>query len=187
MDTSPEPEPRQEAMQVDHAICFEDEFQLAYEHLHRLANKLMRGRQTGLTIQPTALVHEAYLRLAASSSNPTDWQSRAHLIAVASKAMRQLLSNHIRNRSASKRGGGWNRVTLSGVDGSQGDSHVDLLTLQEALDELGQLDERKEKIVSLRLLGGMTIEEIALLTDCSQATVERDWRVARAWLSSRLR
>ena len=158
-------------MHVEKAISFEDEFQLAYEHLHRLANKLMRGRSAGLTIQPTALVHEAYMRLAARSDAATEWESRAHLVAVASMAMRQVLSNHIRDRSAAKRGGGRERVTLSGLDDGASDSQVDLLSLQEALDDLSKLDDRKEKIVNLRLLGGMTIEEIALLkTRTSGAT-----------------
>jgi RNA polymerase sigma factor (TIGR02999 family) len=157
-----------------------------YAELRGLAGSLMRGRPPGQTLQPTALVHEAYMRLARRSPDAAPWESRAHFFAVAAKAMRQVLANHARDRNAQKRGGGWSRVTLSEATQESETAEVDLIALHDALTELAELDPRKAELVELRFFGGLTMPEIAQVLDVSQPTLERDWRVARAWIGTRL-
>lgn len=142
-----------------------------------------RGPCNG-TLQPTAVVHEAYLRLAAQAERR--WQDRAHFKAIAAQAMRQILVDHARRRQATKRGGNRQRVTLSEAADSPASAIVDLLDLDDALAELSTLDERHSVIVQLRFFGGLTVEEIADLLRLSQRTVELDWKMARAWLLWRL-
>jgi len=180
---------------------------LVYDELRALASSFFRGQRGDHTLQPTALVHEAYARmvkLPAASAEAADapagtpggpqgtspWNSRAHFFAVAATAMRQILANHARDRRAAKRGGEWHRVTLSEavVPAPAGGSRdYDLLTLDEALAALAGLDERQARIVELRFFSDMTVEEISHVMAVSVSTVEREWRMARAWLSGRLR
>ncbi len=157
---------------------------LVYEELRRLARSHMR-RQSGHTLQATALVHEAYVRLVGQVD--VKWEGRAHFFAVAATAMRQILSNHARRKRAAKRGSGRARVTLSEVVDPSSGPDVDLLALHEALEKLAGLDERQSQLVEMRFFGGMTVAEIAQVLGVSTSTVEKEWVVARAWLSAELR
>ena len=161
--------------------------ELVYEQLRALAASYLRGERAGHTLQPTALVHEAFLRLQAGS--PVRYQNHTHFFAVAARAMRQVLVDHARRRAAAKRGGDPERVTLD--DGLQlgGDAEsrvIDVLALDEALERLGKLDERQARVVELRFFGGLTIDEAARVLEVSTDTVEDDWAMARAWLKRTL-
>lgn len=163
-------------------------FQIVYDELRTIASGLLGGDRTVDTLHPTALVHEAYLRLIGHDRG--DWNSRAHFLAVAAKAMRQIIVDHARRRQAAKRGGQWRRVTLTEAaekHGRKTSSDVDLLALDEALTKLGQLNERQCRIVELRYLAGLSVEQTALVMEVSQRTVKLDWRMARAWLNRELR
>ena len=154
---------------------------LVYDELRRLARHHMGGDTPGHTLQPTALVHEAYLRLVDQSR--VDWRGRSHFLAYASKAMRNLLIDHARARASAKRGGGARRVTL--VDEAVGDRALDreqLLSLNEALDRLAEHDERQARVVELRYFGGLKVDEVAEVLGVSKRTVEGYWTHARAWL-----
>jgi RNA polymerase sigma factor (TIGR02999 family) len=152
---------------------------LVYEELRALARRHLRGERHRLTLQPTALVHEAYLRLVGSG---VPWEDRAHFFGVASRLMRQVLVDHARARQAKKRGGEATRVELTGVDPSSSLPAVDVLALHEALDRLAAIDATSERIVEMRYFGGLTVEETAEALSISPATVKRDWSAARAWL-----
>lgn len=160
---------------------------LVYDELRALAGSFFARQQPGHTLQPTALVHEAYLRLAGSEG--AEWESRAHFMAVAARAMRQILINHARDKGAAKRGGGLERVTLEqAVTPRIGDDReIDLLELDLALSKLAELDERQARIVELRFFGGLTIAESAHVLGVGTTTVEDDWRLAKAWLAHQLR
>jgi RNA polymerase sigma factor (TIGR02999 family) len=160
-------------------------FPLVYGELRRIAEGQMRSASPGHTLQATALINEAYLRLANLPQTAT-W-SRPHLLAVASLAMRQVLVNHARDRSRAKRGGGAARMTLddSAAVGRMEDD--DVLALSEALDRLLALDARKARVVEMRFFGGMSVEEIGQALEVGPATVKRDWVMARAWLVRELR
>lgn len=155
-----------------------------YEDLRRLAIGHMRAERSGHTLQPTAVVHEAYLKLV--NQRETDWKDRAHFFAVASRIIRRLLVDHAREREAAKRGGGAARVPLDDVDLSASMPDADLVALDEALTELNELSEQQARIVELRFFGGLTIEEIAESLGVGKRTVDREWQVARAWLYCRL-
>lgn len=158
---------------------------LVYEELRGLAANLLRRGGPPLTLQPTALVHEAYLKLAVApgeTGSGVDWQDRAHFFAVAAKAMRQILIDHARGRGAAKRGGDWARVPLDQADGAGDDATIDLLVLNDALLRLAELDPIQSEVVALRFFSGMSPEEVALVMNISTRTVEREWRAARAWL-----
>jgi len=148
--------------------------QIARRHLSREANKGV--------LQPTALVHEAYLKLANVSE--VDWQDRVHFIAVAARAMRQVLVDRGRRRSAQRRDFGHRVTLMTNLEGVQ--SSVDLIELDQALERLEQIDERQVRMVELRFFGGLTIPEISMVMDTSEATVSRSWRAARAWLFQHL-
>jgi RNA polymerase sigma-70 factor, ECF subfamily len=154
---------------------------LVYEELRRLAASYLRGERPGHTLQPTALVHEAYLRLL--DQRQVDWSNRAQLIGLAAVMMRRILVNHARDRIAEKRGGGAEHVSLTVAGEGIGTAEVNVLDLHDALTRLADLDPRKGRIVELKFFGGLTTEEIAETLDLSVATVERDWKFARAWLS----
>ena len=158
---------------------------LVYDRLRAMAERGFRGRGNGATLQPTALAHEVYLHLVDQSS--VDWRDRAHFLAVAAIAMRQILIQRARARSADKRGGGWRRVEIDAqpADSAGGDPH-DILSLHEALEELARLDARHARVVELRFFGGLTSEETAEVLGVSVRTVESDWRAARAWLRGAL-
>jgi len=156
-----------------------------YDELHRQAGRAMRREGDDHTLQATALVHEAYLRLV--DQRHVDWRNRAHFFAIAAQAMRRVLVDHARGRLAAKRGGAVQHVTLSDVAaGSTDDDALDVLALHDALERLAALDADQARIVELRYFGGMSIEETADALDVSTATVKRDWAVARAWLRREL-
>jgi len=153
---------------------------LVYDVLRQLAAQRLRGARSAVTLQPTALVHEAFLRLV---HGEVDWQSRAHFFAVASRTMRNVAIDHARRRQAGKRGGHAVRVDLTGEpDVAAAGTAVDVLALDEALSRLEALDPRQAKVVELRFFAGLSEEETAAVLGCSPSTVERDWRTARAWL-----
>ena len=152
-----------------------------YEELRRLATGYFRGQPSGHTLQPTALVHEAFLRLART----TEFESREHFFAIAATAMRQILASHARRRRALKRGGEMTRVTLSGVELPSNEG-IDLVTLDDALEQLEGLSPRQAQIVVCRFFGGLTLPDIARTMELSLTTVEKDWRRARAWLAAEL-
>ena len=157
---------------------------LVYDELRALAAAYMKGERAGHTLQPTALVHEAYMRLAGLEK--INWKDKTHFHAAAAGAIRRVLVDHARGKRAAKRGGGRERITISGVEGMHGASQVDLLALEEAMAKLTGLDERKARVVELRFFGGLTIDETARTIGVSTTTVEDDWAFARAWLRSRL-
>jgi len=153
---------------------------LVYDELHRLAAGYLARERPDHTLQPTALVHEAFLRLI--NQREVDWRNRAQFLGVAAGLMRRILVNHARDRAASKRGGERERVSLSLVEVPSGGPDVDLIALEDALERLATLDERKAKVVELRFFGGMSVEEVGEVLGVSRATVEREWSFARAWL-----
>jgi RNA polymerase sigma factor (TIGR02999 family) len=153
---------------------------LVYRDLRRRAAAKLQGERAGHTLQPTALVHEAYIRLA--GQDRVVWRSRAHFLAVATEMMRRILVDRARARRAGKRSGRWAQITLneSAVAGLSPD--VDVLDLHAALEELGKLDPRKARIAELKFFGGLSLEEMAELMELSPRTVDRHWQAARAWL-----
>lgn len=164
-------------------VSAEELFPLVYDELRRLAGSFMAREQVGHTLQPTALVHEAYLRLV--DHTRTGFTGRTHFLAVGAQVMRRLLIDHARKRGAVKRGLGWRRVTLgpgSDASASAALSAEDLLSLDAALNKLAEFDQRQAQIVTLRFFGGLNVEEVAEALGVSKRTVESDWRHARAWL-----
>jgi RNA polymerase sigma-70 factor (ECF subfamily) len=157
---------------------------LVYDELHALAANYFRRQPPDHTLQPTALVHEAYLRLVRQEDRV--WESRAHFMAVASKAMRQILVNHARRRAAARRGGNLRRLTLQVELTPAPQQEVELVALDEALKKLALLSERVGRVVELRFFGGLTVDEVAHVLGFSKRTVEGDWRTARAWLARAL-
>ncbi len=161
---------------------------LVYEELRRLAQKQMANERPGQTIQATALVHEAYLRLVGSPN--LEWESRAHFYASAARAMRQILVDRARRRQAVKHGGDRRRVGLEPLEIACEDSAFvgaeQLVALDEALDGLERVDPRKARIVMLRYFAGLTIQETARALNLSRTTVKDEWQFARAWLFSEM-
>lgn len=155
-----------------------------YHDLRRLAASHLRGERRDHTLSPTALVHEAYVRLIDQCN--TDWSSRLHFFAVASRIIRRILIDHARARDAEKRGGDRTLVSLCDHDVASPGRDVDILALDEAMQELAALDEQQARIVELRYFGGCTVEEIAQLLSIGKRTVDRDWQAAKAWLFLRL-
>ncbi len=159
---------------------------LIYEDLRAIAGAMMRNNAADQTLQPTALVHEAYLRLVRSENQ--QWNSRKHFFDVAAMAMRQLLINEARRRGAEKRGGERKRVLLSDIaeTGEGGLSEIDVLAFNELLERLEAIDPRQSRIVELRFFAGLKVTEIAEILGVSDRTVRLDWRMARAWLQREL-
>ncbi len=157
---------------------------LVYDELRRLALGYLQGERASHTLQPTALVHEAYVKLAKRSAH--EFNDRTHFLATAARAMREILVDHARARSVQKRGGQAARVTLHEEVTPTKDPVVDVLAFDEALTRLSAMDERKARTVELRIFGGLTIDETAKALGVSHMTVSADWRVARAWLSEEL-
>jgi RNA polymerase sigma factor (TIGR02999 family) len=153
-----------------------------YAELRRLAAGQLAGRR-GHTLQPTALVHEAFVRLLGGQR--VDWQGRTHFLAAAARTMRNVLIDHARSQGAAKRGGDATRVTLSDLAGDAGPA-VDLLALDRALEKLTARDPEKARVVELRYFGGLTIEESAAALSIAPATVKRHWSFAKAWLAREL-
>lgn len=160
---------------------------VVYEELRTLAARHLSGERPGHTLQTTALVHEAYLRLA--GAHHPDWKNRAYFFGAVATIMRRILVDHARSRGRDKRGGGVTVVPLEQVPepASAADEGVDVEALDRALDKLASVDARQAHIVELRYFSGMTIEEIAEAMGVSTGTVKRDWTVARAWLFAELR
>jgi RNA polymerase sigma factor (TIGR02999 family) len=156
---------------------------LVYAELRRLANHYLRREQVNHTLQPTALVHEAYLRLVDQSV--PDWKNRSHFFGVAAKLMRQILVDHARGQRAAKRDGG-HQVPLSDTIAIAKDRSADLVELDGALNELERIDARKTRIVELRFFAGLSVEETARVMDLSVATVYRETRMAETWLYRKL-
>ena len=160
-------------------------FEDAYAQLRAIAQRHFDRQPASHTLQPTALVHEVYLRLAEADGAGDAPGDQQHLLALASRAMRHALVDHARARATQKRGGGdWARVTLSGV-GSEA-SDVDVLDLHEAIERLERLDSRQARIVEMRFFGGLTIEQVATALGISERTVNIDWQMARGWLWTQL-
>jgi RNA polymerase sigma-70 factor (ECF subfamily) len=157
---------------------------IVYQELRRLAASYLRRERPGQTLQPTGLVHEAYLRL--MKDRPGRWQNRAHFCAIAAHSMRQILIERARARGALKRGGAQPRVTLDEALVAGGEQSVDLLALDRALEELAKLDPEQARLVELRFFGGLTVEETAEAMSISPATVKRHWAIARAFLAREL-
>ena len=153
---------------------------IVYDELRALAQALMNHERADHTLQATALVHEAYLRLVGQSR--MEWKNRAHFIALASQALRRILVDHARARAAHKRGGGVTRIALDEDIVESYAAEVDLVAVDNALNRLADRSETQARIVELRFFGGLTTAEIAQVVGTSKRTVERDWRFARAWL-----
>lgn len=159
-------------------------FPMVYDQLRDLAGRMLRGGRPGHTLQPTALVHEVFLRLV--DQEHRTWQDRAHFLNVCALAMRQILINYARDRGTDKRGGGWRRITLSGFSLDEESLDVDAGALHKALEQLAQLNPRHYQVVVARFLGGLSVEETALALGITDRTVKRDWRAARVWLALEL-
>ncbi|MEM1185983.1 MAG: ECF-type sigma factor [Planctomycetota bacterium] len=157
---------------------------LLYEELRALAASYFTSRRRDHTLQPTAVVNEAYVRLVGNSQ--LEARDRAHFFNIAAKAMRHVLADHARRRRAEKRGGDAARVTLAGLDVEEPDRAFDASNVHEALDELAAIDERRARVVELRFFGGLTIEQIAESLGVTTRTIDKDWRFAKAWLRDRL-
>jgi len=154
-------------------------FPLVYSELHRLARAYMRRERPNHTLQPTALINEAYMRLAQAS---VDWQNRAHFIGVAATAMRRILVDHARAHMAAVRGGEFQQVEWTEALGLPAERSEELIALDEALDQLEKLDARQAKLIELRYIGGLSFEEAADVLEISPRTAKRDWAMARLWL-----
>jgi RNA polymerase sigma factor (TIGR02999 family) len=158
---------------------------VVYAELHRIAARNMAGERAGHLLQPSALVNEAYLRLVAGER--VEWNSRTHFFAYSARLMRQILVDFARAQGAERRGGARRQADLSGIqDKGAAARPVDFLDLDRALAELTEMDRRQQQVVELRYFGGLDVPEVAAVLGVSEATVVRDWRIARAWLFDRL-
>jgi RNA polymerase sigma factor (TIGR02999 family) len=157
---------------------------LLYDELRALARYYMRDERTGHTLQTTALVHEAYLRMGGRKDEA--FENRAHYMRVAAQAMRRVLIDHARKKKTSKEGGGWHRQVFEKAEELSINTSVDLISLDSALEKLGNMDEQLAQIVELRFFGGLTIEETAQVLSVSPRTVKYDWRMAKAWLKEEM-
>jgi RNA polymerase sigma factor (TIGR02999 family) len=179
---------------------------IVYERLHAMAEKYLRSERVGHTLQPTALVHEAYMRLVDQSrvdwrgkthfvheaymrlvdQSRVDWRGKTHFCAVGAAAMRRILIDHARARGRGKRGGGWQRIVLDDAVAAESFRDLDIVALHEALEKLAKLDPEQAQIVELRFFGGLTVEEVAHILGVSKRKVEGDWTHAKAWLRNEL-
>jgi RNA polymerase sigma factor (TIGR02999 family) len=184
--STPDPHVTMLLQNLDLADRFQaDEFlDLVYEELRALASRHMQREQVGHTLQPTALVHEAYLKLAGGQK--VDWESRAHFFGIAARSMRQVLVDHARKRETTKRGGDLNRVTLHSQVLADSDEDCDILDLHAALERLTAMDPQLSELVEVRFFAGLTLDESAVALGVSRRKVAKDWSVARLWLSREL-
>ncbi len=167
--------------------ALEQIFPIVYEELHSLAAALFRREsRENHTLQPTALVHEAFIKLV-GNTNFVSWQNKAHFMGIAAGAMRQILVNHALAHQAEKRGGGKTLVTFDDAASFFETNNLDILALHEALERLTQLDAKQVKIVELKFFGGLTNEEVAEVLQISISTVKREWEMARSWLYRQLK
>jgi RNA polymerase sigma factor (TIGR02999 family) len=157
---------------------------LVYIELHRMARRYMGSQNAGHTLQPTARINEAYIRLA--SDDGREWANRAHFFSVAAKSMRHVLVDHARGRRATKRGSATPLLSLDEAIVISDERTAEIIALDDALSELAQLNQRQSDVVELRYFGGLTVEETAQVKKVSPETVLRDWRAAKAWLYSQL-
>ena len=158
---------------------------LVHSELRRLAGNYLRRERVGHTLQPTALVNEAYLRLI--DQRRANWQNRAQFYGIAAQLMRRILVDHARQHNAAKRGGSdQQRLSITSAGALSAKPDLDLLALHEALEELAVVDPQQSRIVELKFFGGLSIEETAEVLNLGHATVERDWKMARAWLRRKL-
>jgi RNA polymerase sigma-70 factor, ECF subfamily len=164
--------------------AFQDLLPLVYAELRRLAAQRLRRERPDHTLQPTALVHEAYIRMV--DQRRVHWQNRAHFFGAAACVMRRILVDGARARKADKRGAGWERVTLVSDRTPNSSRDIDVLSLDDALQRLAALDPQQERIVELRYFGGLTLDETAEVIGISPSTVKREWTIARAWLRAQL-
>ena len=153
---------------------------LVYTELRRIANRYLQGERSDHTLQSTALVHEAYVRM--TEQNLPEWQNRAHFFAVAAQIMRQILVDHARRHRASKRGGDAYKLALEEAEEQPRVIDVDIVALDDALKSLAEMDEQQSRVVELKFFGGLSIEDTAEVLGISASTVKRDWITARAWL-----
>jgi len=158
---------------------------LVYDELRKIAGQYLKKEKSDHTLQPTALVHEAYMKLIDISD--ISWNDRAHFFAVSANIMRHILVDHARAKLAEKRGGDAQRISLEDADSLSSEPDIDLLAVDEALNELAKFDEQQSRIVELRFFGGLTIEETAHVAGISPATVKREWAMAKAWLHRKLK
>lgn len=157
---------------------------LVYDELRRLAAAYLRRERPDHTLQPTALVHEAYLRLI--DQTRVDWKNRAHFCAVASEMMRRILVDHARKHHAAKRGRGETRISLDEAVSFPHEIEIDVIAVDEALLDLSRLDPQQGRLVELRFFGGLTLDETAEVMSISRSTVQREWDMAKAWLHNQL-
>lgn len=169
----------------DHAAA-ERLFPLVYHELHRIAAAYMNRERPEHTLQATALVHEAFLRLVGKAHDETTYESQRHFIATAAVAMRRILINHAKAKAAQKRGGGQGEVALEGIAAEFSRRSIDLIALEEALERLASLDARQARLVELRFFGGMTFEDCAKTLGMSLRMVHYEWAHARAWLRDQI-
>lgn len=153
---------------------------IVYDELRRLARSYLQRERPDHTLQATGLVHEAYLRLV--DQKTTTWQNRAHFVGVAAQLMRRILVDHARRHRTEKRGGEWTKVEFNEALSPSATRTLDIIALDDALNDLAQLNPQHSQIVELRFFGGMKTEEVAEVLDVSPRTVQREWRMARAWL-----
>lgn len=158
---------------------------VVYEEMRSLAAAYFRRLPPGQTLEPTALVHEAFARLVKQRGVPSEDQ--AHFFAIAARAMRGVLIDAIRAKTSAKRGGGYGRVTLSGIEHPAAEDAVDMLALEDALTRLAKRSERQARVVELRFFADMKVSDVAHVLGVSKTTIEQDWRIARAWLSGELK
>jgi RNA polymerase sigma factor (TIGR02999 family) len=158
---------------------------LVYQELQRIARRCMRGERAGNSLQATALVNEAYLRLI--DVQHVNWQNRAHFLAMSARLMRRILVDYARSKGYQKRGGGAVQVTFDEALPVAGGLDPDLMAVNDALEALAKVDERKSRVVELRFFGGLSVEETAAVLNVSPETVMRDWKLAKAWLLRELR
>jgi RNA polymerase sigma factor (TIGR02999 family) len=166
--------------------ALEELMPLVYKELHRLADHYLRRERVGHTLQATALINEAYLRII--NQDEVNWQNRSHFFGVAAQMMRRILVDHARSHLYAKRGGGAQKLTINeALDVPQQERDLDLVALDDALQRLEQIDPQQSKIIELRFFGGLTIEETAEVLGISPATIKRDWNWAKAWLYRELK
>ena len=165
------------------SVSTEELGHIVYEDLRRIADRLFQREKPGITLQPTAIVHEAYMALAGKDKQT--WENRAHFLAVAATTMRRLLTDAARSRGRQKRGGGWERVTLASLE-QDNVRDADLLDLEEALVKLEAVKARYARIVELRFFAGLSLEETARVLDLSTRMVQLEWAKAQAWLELHL-
>lgn len=158
---------------------------LVYQELHQIARRCMAGERVGHSLQATALVNEAFVRLV--DGKAVAWNDRAHFLAVSARVMRRILVDHARARQYQKRGGDAVRVSFDEALVVSSDLHPEFVALDAALQALAKFDERKSRVIEMRFFGGLTVEEVAAVLDVSPATVMGDWRFAKAWLKRELR